>query len=346
MGIVVKGILAGIWLILIPGSAGQIFLWKKKDAALAEGLLSGYLLMFSLMEILVFPLIYFKAPLHILVGIYGILLVAAAAAGLAVTWKKHSGKRKTEHSEKRKSGFFWFIAAWIFIVIQIGIVAVTAHFDADDAMYVGAASASVQTDTIYSVNPYTGFAYKILPSRYILSPFPVFLAVISRLCLGLHPGILAHVIFAAVFLFLAYLVQYLFSKEWFPGDRSAQGIFLAVVAVLNWFSAYSLYNSGMFQMIRIWQGKALLASAMLPFVFYLCLTIFIEKEQKNSWILLGMANLSCCLLSSMGIMLAPLMIGLLALTGLFLRKKFSLVYKAVLCCLPSLILGIVYILIK
>lgn len=345
MGIVVKGLLAGIWLILVPCAAGQIFFRNKNRVVLAESWLAGYVLMFSLLEILIFPLIYWKAPLHILVRIYGVLLVIAAAAGVAVTWKKRAKKRKTE-KWKIKNISFWFAAACLLIVLQMGIVAVTAHFDADDAMYVGAASASVQTDTIYSVNPYTGFPYKTLPSRYILSPFPVFLAVISRLCMGLHPGILAHVIFSAVFLLMAYMAQYLLGRKWFPDDWNAQGMYLVIIAVLNWFSAYSLYNAGNFQMIRIWQGKALLASAMLPFVFYLCLTIFIQEKKENTWLLLGMANLSCCLLSSMGILLAPLMIGLLALVGLFTRRNFANFCKAVLCCLPSLLLGIVYILIK
>ncbi|MFQ7552527.1 MAG: DUF6077 domain-containing protein [Blautia marasmi] len=41
---------------------------------------------------------------------------------------------------------------------------------------------AVETDSLYAYNPYTGAAYNVLPSRYILSPFPAFLAVTSRLC--------------------------------------------------------------------------------------------------------------------------------------------------------------------
>ncbi len=345
MGIVVKALLAGIWLVLVPGAAGQIFFLKRDHAAIPEGLLSGYLLMFSIMEILVFPMMYLKAPLHILTWIYGGLLAAAAIAGLIMTWKKYIRKRKRDKWRMRDISL-WFLGACILIALQMAIVAVTAHFDADDAMYVGAASAGVHTDTIYSINPYTGFSYRVLPSRYILSPFPVFLAVACKLCMGLHPGIMAHVIFSAVFLLMAYMVQYLLGKKWFPNDKNAQGMFLFVIAVMNWFSAYSLYNAGNFQMIRIWQGKAMLVSVMLPFVFYLCLTIIIQEKQENTWLLLGMANLSCCLLSSMGIMLAPLMIGLMAFVGLSIKKKFSYFFKAVLCCLPSLILGVVYIWIR
>lgn len=350
MEIALKGILAGFWLILVPSCAGTLFLQKKNAFTFSESFMAGYVFIFSVMEILSLPMIYLKLPLHVLVAVYGILTFLAAVWGITVILKKQKESKKRKISGgfghrwkkiKNISPWFWFAA--VLIVLQIGTVSITAHFDADDAMYVGAASTAVQTDTIYSVNPYTGYDYKALPSRYVLSPFPVFLAVISRLCMGLHPAIVAHVVFPAVFLFMAYLVQNLLGKKWFPNDKEAQGMFLFFIAVLNWFSAYSVYNAGNFQMIRIWQGKALLASAMLPFVFYLCLSVMIPERREYSWLLLGMANCGCCLITSMGIMLAPLMIGLFVLVSIIYRRRPSYIYKAALCCIPSLILGIVYI---
>lgn len=353
MGIALKGVLAGFWLILVPTFSGTLFLQKKENAAFSERFMAGYLFMFSAMEIIALPMIYLKWPLHVLVAVYGILILLTAVLGIVVSIRMQKNKRNGEREKnsqkiwsqiKDVSPWFWF--AVVLIVLQMGISAGTAHFDADDAMYVGAASTAVQTDTIYSINPYTGYEYKTLPSRYVLSPFPVFLAVISRLCMGLHPAIVAHMIFPAVFLFMVYLVQNLLGRIWFPKDKDAQGMFLVVIAVMNWFSAYSVYNAGNFQMIRIWQGKALMASAMLPFVFYLCWSLMLQERREYSWILLGMANCGCCLLSSMGIMLAPLMIGMFVLVSLVYRRKPSYIYKAALCCVPSLLLGIAYICIK
>lgn len=87
-------------------------------------------------------------------------------------------------------------------------------------------------------------------------------------------------------------------------------------AVLIWFSAYSVYNSENFQMIRIWQGKACLASVFLPLLLYLGIGIILEKEQEYSWLLLLLADISCCLLSSMGIILACMMLVILLIMGL------------------------------
>lgn len=239
----------------------------------------------------------------------------------------------------------FLIAAVIVILIQICAVIVFAHNDADDAFYVATAVTDVETDTIFSTNAYTGLAYRMPYRRYILSPFPVFLAVISQLSAGLHPAIMAHTVFPAVFLFAVYVVLYQFAKRWFPDDGDARGIFLFLAAVLSWFSAYSVYNSGSFQMVRLWQGKAVLASFMLPLLIHLSLSVTMEEQPRYSWLLFGMANLSGCLLSSMGIILTPLVMGLFIFAGLLRFRSLKRTALGLLCCLPSVLLGLFYVLV-
>ena len=152
--------------------------------------------------------------------------------------------------------------------------------------------------------------------------------------------------FPAVFFPMVYLVFWQLGKRWFPKEKNAQGIFLLLTALLNWFAGYSIYNAGNFQMIRIWQGKALLAAALLPLLLYLCLNILMEKTPTYPWILLGAANLACCLLSSMGVLLAPLVTGCVLLLSLIrFRDGKKLVY-GILCCGPNLVLGLAYLFIK
>ena len=129
-------------------------------------------------------------------------------------------------------------------------------------------------------------------------------------------------------------------------DEHARGIFMIFCAVLIWFSAYSVYNSENFQMIRIWQGKACLASVFLPLLLYLGIGIILEKEQEYSWLLLLLADISCCLLSSMGIILACMMLVILLIMGLVRFHSLQKAACTALCCLPSLLLGLVYIMIR
>ena len=214
-------------------------------------------------------MIFTKQPLHLLTATYGVTAGVLAFLGVWSLYKKRqkeTGKcagtycsKRAEESDVFKpqignsSGLKSFlqkngispelVVAGILILFQLVVVVLYAHMDEDDAFYVGTATTAVETDSLYAYNPYTGAAYNVLPSRYILSPFPAFLAVTSRLCGGLHPAIVAHTVFPAVFVFLAYVVLFQYSRIFFKGKAGEQGIFMILCAVILWFCGYSVYNS-------------------------------------------------------------------------------------------------------
>lgn len=334
MGFIFKGILAVIWLLVVPCLAGE-FYFRREKRTCSEYLLAGYTLLFAITELLSLTMIFTKQPLHVLTVTYGVVAGVLAFLGARSFYKK-----------RQKNGISpELVVAGILILIQLVVVVLYAHMDEDDAFYVGTATTAVETDTLYAYNPYTGAAYNVLPSRYILSPFPAFLAVTSRLCGGLHPAIVAHTVFPAVFVFLAYVVLFQYSRIFFRGKAGEQGIFMILCAVILWFCGYSVYNSEIFTMGRIWQGKAVLAGVFLPFLFLLCMEIFMQEKPEYPWSLAFLANGACCLFSSMGIMLAPLLMGVFALLSLVKFRDGRRFLKSVVCCLPSLILGVVYILV-
>lgn len=345
MGMAVKGVLAFLWLVLVPAGVGGCFTRKKTDYTLGESFLMGYVLLFAMSEVLILPLLFAGAALHVLTAAYGILSGAAAVWGGICLFKERtrivSGAGK---GIKKATPYLW--AAVLLIGIQVYVAVRYAHMDADDSFYVGAASAAVYSDTIFTINPYTGMPYPSIPSRYVLSPFPVFLAVVSQLCGGLHPAITAHTVFPAVFFPFIYLVYHQFGKKWFKEEKNAQGIFLVFAALLCWFSAYSIYNAGNFQMVRIWQGKALLAAGFLPLLAYLCLGILMEEKPEYPWPVLCLANLACSLLSSMGVILAPLVTGCFLILSLIRFRDGKRLCRGIVCCVPSIILGLAYLLIK
>lgn len=346
MEMIGKALLAMIWLVIVPVGIGNVFTAKKEAFCLSECYIKGYLFMFALAEIMILSLICIEAPLHVLTWSYGAILLVMLTVGSILFFKKKRSYLFTQWKEQKKV-LLVFLPAVILILIQVGMVARFAHMDADDSMYVGAATTAVYTDTIYSISPYTGMPYESLPSRYVLSPFPVFLAVVSQLSAGIHPAIMAHTFLPAAFMLLVYAVMYLLAKKWFAEDLKAQGIFLMLAAVLNWFSAYSVYNAGNFQMVRLWQGKALLAAALLPLIYCVCSSLLLEKDNgQEHWRTLFMLNISCCLVSSMGIMLSVIAVFCMAAVSLCRRKNWKNCLLAALCCTPSLILGVIYIWIK
>ena len=96
-------------------------------------------------------------------------------------------------------------------------------------------------------------------------------------------------------------------------------------------------------LVRIWQGKAVLAAVILPFLIYLGLVLMLEDQPEYPWLLLGMANLAACHVSSMGIMLAPVVTGLFVLLALVKNRSPRRFLYGILCCMPSLLLGGVYL---
>lgn len=204
MGMVVKLILAGFWLVLVPAAAGIPFTGKKQSG-FSETFLNGYLVLFTVMEILTLPMTVMKMPLHVLTAAWGGIGIVLTVSGLFVFGKRKASFLSAWKEKKRPS--FYFCIAILLILLQIAVCSLMAHMDADDCFYVATATTDVYTDTIFEVDPYTGTAYRALPRRYVLSPFPVFLAVVSQLSGRLHPAVMAHMVFPAVFLSMAYMVQ-------------------------------------------------------------------------------------------------------------------------------------------
>ena len=81
---------------------------------------------------------------------------------------------------------------------------------------------------------------------------------------------------------------------------------------------------------------------LIPSLFYWILRTA-EAEERGLWILLGITCLGGCLLSSMGILLSPLFVGVTAGLAGIRKKSPQYLLKGALSCLPCVLLGIYYI---
>ena len=126
-------------------------------------------------------------------------------------------------------------------------------------------------------------------------------------------------------------------------------IFISVVQI---FSNYSVYTAGTFLLLRIWQGKAVLAGILLPAVAYMCARLMgrrqkgLKVQESRGWPILFCLLLAACLVSSMGIILSMLMVGLYAFVCGVCARNWKVVGKALFCCMPNLIFAVIYIVIR
>jgi hypothetical protein len=219
------------------------------------------------------------------------------------------------------------------------------HSDEDDAFYVATATTSVSTNTLFQIDPYSGDAYDTFPARYVLSPFPLLIAVISRL-FGFHTLIFAHTILPLLLLPLSYVVCTLLGYELFQKNREKTAYFVLFASVIQMFAYTTTHTQGTVLLLRLWQGKAVLASILLPFVFYLGIRMVERELEKSDWIFMLCLMLACCMVSSMGIMLGAIMAGILGLLAAFYKKNIWLIFKVVLCCIPNLLFSCIYLIIR
>lgn len=339
---ILKLFLTGLWLVLVPSLIGILSLKKSGNhnhAALPY--VQGWLIMMSVFQLLVIPMIFLRIRFHVLVIIWSVGMLALAILSLVLARRTYTYKA-IKLKRYLKAIPWTMVLAIILISIQTLVIVFFQHVDDDDAFYVGTAVTTIQNNSMYEIDPYTGAQYGMFPSRYVLSPFPVFIALIGKLTM-LHPTIMAHTILPFFLIPLAYLVYYLIGKELFRKDSKKIGTFLCMVSVLNIWGNFSVYTTSSFLMFRIWQGKSILGNILLPLVLFCMLRLSKDERKWYYWLLMITLVLSGSMVSSMGIFLMPMSLGIYAVINAIIKKEVKTFFKILLCCIPSVIYGFIYI---
>lgn len=332
------------WLLILPLLIGTLIvnqLLKERTTDLVLAWLSGFIIMFASFYILVMPMLFMKLPLHVLVISWCILMLFLFA--VSIIYNRNRFDAILLHNINRIKLLPWLtILVVLLICVQVYFLAVYMHSDADDAFYVATATTSVSTDTIFQIDSFTGKPFLDYPQRYVLSPFPVFIALLSQILIT-HPAIVAHTILPIVFIPLSYGVFSIIGKKLFH-DRSEDVVFfLLFLCILNIYGNFSAFTNSTFLLFRIWQGKAVLANIILPSIFYFSYRAMLGEKHKGEWITLFFCVLASCLTSSMGIVLTPIMIGCMGIVFAIRNKKIRTLLFSIACCLPCIVCGFIYL---
>ena len=86
--------------------------------------------------------------------------------------------------------------------------------------------------------------------------------------------------------------------------------------------------------------------ALIP-ILLLTLLRKIQEEQKITvgfWVLLGSVMTACCLASTMGALLACMLVGTAGLCGAVSYRKWKLILPLIGCCIPCIVYAGMYLL--
>lgn len=343
---IVKLLVIILFVLVVPVYIGMLVLsgfLKEYSESLLAALAVGTMVMFGVLEIVAVPAIViwhkFSIIFYVFCGIMGILLFWA----VLICSKKLFRLVKRVPANLKKCGVIGIIAA-IVVVFQASYLALNLHYDDDDARYIPSIVSALEKDTLFFDNPITGepMYWDISETaKDMVSPWTVYWAIFSKLCM-IHPAILCHTVVPMLYIPLAYVMYMLIGMELFKKDTKKTLVFVTIVGLLNIFSGYSVYNAGAFLLLRIWQGKALFAGIVVPFVLWFEMLFFREKCSKNIWIIGFIAMVAACLTTGMGIFLTPMIILAAMAVHLKLYARWDIYVKMVITMIPSGIFAILY----
>ncbi len=357
-------------------------LLKKSQRTPGVALIAGYILQFFILELVGIPVVLFVVynGFSTFIKCYTPALVLCALSGIWVTYLK--GKKGYELNFRGFSRLKEYsLEGKIMLVLFLGVVGfqlymsfTRASFDGDDAYYGVQAVIAQQMDTLYRINPYTGRSSP-LDVRHALALFSVWEAYVGSMS-GVHATIMAHSVVPLVLIPVTYVLYYQTGRILFRKKKELLPMFMVLMALWQMFGAVSIYTPETFFLTRTWQGKSFAGNFVIPAVLWLFLSLFGQKSegtqvqllkegwkivesgksiagyreevskepegQRGLWILLALLNLAGGASSSLAILLSCLMTAGFGLLFALKEKKFSVLVKAGLACIPGGVYVVLY----
>lgn len=343
---IISFILLIVLLLIIPTIIGVSIIKydKKNNENILFAFIIGILIEFMVFEIIAIPFCLFRFSFISLrnTWILSILIITT----ISIFYDKKILKEIIYKNIKKIKKFpkLLTISFLILLLFQVYMSFFYMYEDYDDSNFVAKATIARDTNTLFVYDD-LGQKYNEFPTRHVFSPFPYFTATIGDI-VGVHPAIVAHTIFPVYFLIVGYIVFYLIGLSLFNNDKNKTIVFMIILSILYIFGKYSRYAIFVRLLGRAWQGKSLLANIILPFIMYIFLEYVGEENDRFYWILLFITLWAGDLLSSMALFLPVIACSILVILYAIKDRKINYILKFILCCLPNLVYGIIFLFIK
>ncbi len=340
---IINVVLTVLVLWLLPYLAGNGFcecLQIKKT--IPKLYLLGLVIIWSFCQVITVPLVLLKAPFWTVVAILSVWNLFLAVYGLYQRRFPRLLRKKRTKEEK-----IIILISTILILVFLLAVFLGQHQDADDSRFVVNAVDIVRTDRMLLTDPNTGNEITTWLGELkkdVTAPWAVYLAYCGKIT-GLSPTIIAH-LFLPVSLMMAVLgVWWMLSEEFFGKDIFHRCIFLDTLMFLHLYGYISVYNAETFVMVRLWQGKAVVAGLGIPAIFLICMWIY-RYNKKSDYICLALLDFALCLMSGMGVIIGALLLGCFGLLYGIFKRKWKVTLSLWLMIIPNVIYYLIYYLLS
>ena len=334
---------------VVPVWLGYVWVKLLRIKGYANGLLHAWVFGFAVMlavgQIVLVPLVALQKTLTTAVFAWKlcIQILAVGNALLWLTcraddmWGDLRGMIRFPDMRGRTWTAVFGVLAFAMVLMQAYIPARYQHSDDDDARFIAEEVSAIEHDTMYVDSPIEAeFLYWNTGEvrKDLTSPWAMFVAMIAKDA-GIAPAILSHAYLPFYFTVLCYALYALIGQKLFAGDWEKTFVFLIFLSVIHLAGYTSTHTLASMLLLRIWQGKAVCASFMLPMMFLLFCEL-LNRDCHRGWIAFCyVVSTGICLLSGIGIVTAPILIFIFGLIDICChknwRKTFSLWMSAVPC---------------
>lgn len=352
VGTILSGVLILFFLGLLPMAVGSIV---NKNGGIGYSYSIGFLSLMALCEIIAVPCILLKLSFTCVMVGYFIAVIAFIIFGVVRDKKRIVNNVIATKNYFKTFGKVDYICL-LLVMGLLGVIIVNSVrlyvADADDSRFVVTAADIIRTNTLFLADPNTGvvydtWAYGVDASKDIIAPHAVFCAVLSRIT-ATNVTLLMHNVYPIFLYVLAVCVYYNLISELIESNerlkcdkyKEAYKHFALFVILLYTIFQYSTRNTReTVFLVRIWQGKAILAGIIIPAMLWTFYKIY-RDGKKDSYLLLFMVSLSGCLTSSMSTLIMPLMIGCYGLVYGICKKNIKTTLGIWSCSIVPILLAL------
>ena len=300
--------------------------------------ISGFLLYYTLFEIVAFPMKYRCCSLKQLTIIWGSLLIVLF---FWIFWKKRTvladSIRRIPGNRQKNISLTVLVLVAVALAVFLGLNTNTlSNYDSNN--YIGLPVASVYSNTLERVAPYTGKLLKSPNSFYIMNTDTLQSAIVYQV-LNVHPLMERKWSFTIVMALLFEMGLYQCAEKFFSEKKEAEKTVFVILADMVLLFSYSLGGVSQYFAYRTYEGKAVIAYFYMTVIFWCCLAIYRKEKSLWPWCGLFLCGTGGIAFSNSALFIVPCMTGLTLFPYILCesirKKQWHLLKRYIIVLLPS-----------
>lgn len=293
----------------------------KREGSPGMNLLVGFISYQALFQVFSLAVTLTTGVLHHLTILWGVaqLILILLSIWVARTAVKQQVMEGVDVIKRHKG----IVALTAFVVMAFcWYTSINGESNDDAAYYIALMTTSVETDSLFKYNVYTGLEMESLYLRRALATFEIHSAVLSQMT-GIHPLIIARIFRACQNVILTSVAVWLCGNTlfWRKEKDCVEKSMLTVVVfwLLQIPFANTIYTPATFLLYRAYEAKAFTANLVVLLGLYLCVQVLRERNYRFL-IIVGLFLWGSMALSTSALVVAVAECGLL-LVPVWLQRR-------------------------